>query len=387
MRTMNFPQSSNKERPLINQLYLRLDISLFDFSEAQLLEYARTVERFIKERYDASFVIRYEDVQGHSVRKQPFGTTLQNELLRCNRNDPRECAISYHGFLKTEAMNTQADMKQAWANAFRRGCAWYSTYTVGENPQEIAFPEMPEGSQLMNDPQIRSKYFHSIAAYSQTDKQWLSDMLSWDLFGSITASFHENASGEEQAMGDISLCFSCFMLDDLIQDTYDALKILAIEIDAIAPFMFAAIGYGASYESSYDLCSQPVEFPSNRDHYTYLKEYGNQLGWFNLIPAEWDKRLPSNHPDIIEKDRTEQGSVIYELRGKASPYRAKDLLQIRKYLTPVLLPMKNETVYYIHIAPHIAPIEANEIGIKQHERSGEYYPVFLPNKENVSRES
>ena len=243
---------------LVNHIYMRLDIRMFDFSDNQLFKCAQKVEQFIKGPYDASFVIRYEDNQGHSVRMKEFSRVLQNELMNCEQDETQNCAITFQGFLKAEDMNKQADISKAWANARKHSEIWYSAYSVGENPHRIEFPIMPDSS-LLDDLKTRHDYYRSIAEYSQTDKQWLSNLLSYDVQGLITATFKVDADGNRQALGDISLSFSYYMLDDSVEETYYELRKLSIEIDAIMPFANASIGFGAAFESSYDLCSQPVD--------------------------------------------------------------------------------------------------------------------------------
>lgn len=373
IRTMN----NYKGRYLLNHAYIRLDIRMFDFSEEQLFECAQIIESFIKGQHDAAFVIRYRDDQGHSIRKKPFSEVLQNELCNCEQDKFRACAITYQGFLKTENMRKQEDIRKAYVDAGKYDCSGFLAYSIGADPHRIEFPSIPDPT-LLDNCKTRNDYFRSIAEYSQTDKQWLSNVFSYDLQGSITAAFEIDTDNNEQAIGDISLVFSYYMLGDSVEKTYYELRKLAIEIDAIMPFVNASIGFGDSSESSYDLCSQPIVFPTNNNRYEFVKKYGNLLGWFNLIPLSWDKRLPTDYPDILQKDSTKKGSITYELRGSVSPYRAKDLLQIRKFFSTILLPMKKETVYYIHIAPHIAPVEADEINIERHPRTGEYYPVYQP---------
>lgn len=376
MRSLAEPFVVNDRYVLRDRYYLRLDAHFIDFSEGALLECMQMLERSFRERYDASFLIGYYDRDGHSVRKQPFADVLRKELTAINDSGTRDAGVAFQGFLKTSAMQKMGDLKKPWLLADESSWIQSCAYTLDGRAYPV--PRMPYQKISEGSEEAKQAYFCELARFSQTDKQWLGAMTDWDVAGMITASFHTDDDGETHSIGGVSIAVSRYALDDAVARAYGEFREIALRMDACLPFVHAAIGFGdwdPEY-STYALISEPQEPPEGMSRFDCIRQYGDLLGRFNLIPKEWDERLSGPLPGALWKTDTVRGSKIYELAGEATPYHTREFLAVRKFLQPILVPMKKNTVYHVCQGPHIAPFTADELAIMKHEVSGELFPIY-----------
>lgn len=375
MRSLAEPFVVNDRYVLRDRYYLRLDAQFVDFSEEALLECAEILEQLFRKRYDPAFLIRYTDKNTHSIRKKPFADVLREELRGSDDPNSRDTAVAFWGFARTPAMQKMGDLRKPWLSADES--RWKNkAYTLDGSAYPV--PRMPYQKISEGSEEAKQAYFRELARFSQTDKQCLGAMPLWDVAGMITASFHTDDDGETHSIGGVSIAVSRYALDDAVARAYGEFREIALRMDACLPFVHAAIGFGdwdPEY-STYALISEPQEPPEGMSRFDCIRQYGDLLGRFNLIPKEWDERLSGPLPGALSETDTARGSKIYELAGEATPYQTRELLAVRKFLQPILVPMKENTVYHVCQGPHIAPFEADELAIMKHEVTGELFPVY-----------
>lgn len=358
------------EGELHDQMYLRLDADLYGFSKEQCLSCAGEFDKYLHSFADNRFILRMEDSNCHSIKKSSFSDVLMREL----NESPAELqtgGISFCGFLKTESMRTKKEMSRPFA----LNNDILQAYTIGEKPMVLKPPTPLPYETLLNNHVARREFFHQLAAFSQLDKQWLSTFSSWDIAGSFAVAFSVSPDGEKRAIGDASLLFSCHMLENDISAVYEQLKALALQMNAMIPFVHLAIGFGPILPETYETVSA-TDDNSRMEDYTYMQSYGSVLGWYNLIPQQWSERLSKKIPLEIRKETLINGSDAFEMEGTVTPYRAKDFLKMRKYLSPILRPMGRSMVEYTLYSPHIMPFEANELELDR-GRNGRAKVIYV----------
>ena len=130
MRSLAEPYYKNDRYHLRDSYFLRFDAHILDFSEQELLECISILERFLRERYDPSFLISYTDRDGHSTRNKPLVDVMRGELN--DGEDPlfRDTGISFQGFLRTDAIQKKADLKKPWLLADQSSYIHSCAYTL-----------------------------------------------------------------------------------------------------------------------------------------------------------------------------------------------------------------------------------------------------------------
>ena len=107
----------------------------------------------------------------------------------------------------------------------------------------------------------------------------------------------------------------------------------------------------------------------------FPKEKMNHLGFYNIFPESWSLQL-SNPPVGIVKNIEDPHFCTVEAIAPLFQGQAIKLLNLRKYLKPILLPMNANAVYFgLCSFPHIIPIEKNEITLRKLD-NGMYVPEY-----------
>jgi len=374
LRSLASPYYVDGKYYMRDNMFLRLDIKAFDFSENQLFECAQNFEAFMMDRVAGSFLLRCVDMDGKAARKRSFVSICSDELQSIEADDFRKCGLCFYGFLKTPDMQKKADMDIPWKRAAKTGQTFNEAYSLGSKPERLLFPQLPDQEEIENNPETMQEYMKAVSSFSQENKRWLAACPDWDVKGSFSASFQEY-NGKIWSRANLDFCLSCYMLEGNYIEPYNIMREYVEELNHILPFLHATIGFGPSNISTYELICK-ASIPEDMNNYEYYRQHGELLGFYNRFPKEWGDRLSHDIPDVIKQENASNDSVIVQIDGEVTPHRIKDYLALRKYLKQILVPMGESTVYFVERGPHIAPFEPTEITLKKHSISGEYYPVF-----------
>ena len=359
MQSLASPFYVDGKYVLTDHMFLRLDIKAFDFSENQLFRCTQEFEAFIMAHVAGAFLLRCVDMEGKAARKRSFISICNDELHWIQENGLRKCGLSFAGFLKTPEMQSKADMDIPWKRATKTGFTSCYAYSLGPKPERLFFPKRPDREELESDPEAMQEYMKAVSSFSQTNKCWLAVCPDWDVKGSLAASFQED-NGKIRSRANLEFCLSCYMLEGNYIESYSIMREFVEELNHTLPFLHAAIGFGSSNISTYELICK-ASIPKDMSKYEYYRQYGELLGFYNRFPKEWGKRLSHDIPSVIERKEATNDSVIVQLEGEITPHRIKDYLVLRKYLMPILVPMGKSTVHCIKQGPHIAPLEPTEV--------------------------
>lgn len=359
MQTLASPYYIDGKYHLVDHMFLRLDIKAFGFSENQLFECAQKFEAFMMDHVAGAFLIRCVDMEGKAARKRSFVSICSDELQSIGADDLRKCGLSFYGFLKTPEMQKKIDMDMPWKKATKTGFSSYQAYSLGTKPKRLLFPRIPDQEEIENNPEAMQEYLKAVSSFSQENKLWLAACPDWDVKGSFSAIIQEH-NGKIQTSATLDFCLSCYMLEWNYIESYNIMREFVEELNHTLPFLHAAIGFGPSYSSTYELICK-ANIPKDMSKYEYYKQHGELLGFYNRFPKEWGERLSHDVPSAIERKDTTNNSVIVQLLGEITPHRIKDYLLLRKYLMPILVPLGVSAVHLVTRGPHIAPLEPTEV--------------------------